>query len=148
MHVVLTTGFQDLPVELGTLPLNFSHAPYLPGDAMAAQCELMVHHGGHGSVMRGLRAGTPAVIVPTITERESNARRLAALGAGEIVMPVSGPDGEKSIDSDEFGAAVLRVLRDPAYRQAAQRVSESMRQYGGAKDAADIVEKFAADIRK
>ncbi|MHB1938145.1 MAG: hypothetical protein ACYCOR_16375 [Acidobacteriaceae bacterium] len=63
-------------------------------------------------------------------------------------MPVSGPDGEKTIDSNEFGAAVLRVLSEPAYRQAAQRISESMRQYGGAKNAAEIVEKFAADIRK
>jgi len=148
VHVVLTTGFQVLPVELGILPLNFSHAPYLPGNAMAAQCELMVHHGGHGSVMTGLRAGTPAVIVPTITERESNARRLVALGAGEIVMPADGLNGEKTIDASEFGAAVLRVLKDPAYRRSAQRVSESMQGYGGAKAAADKVEKFAAGFRK
>jgi len=148
VHVVLTTGFQVLPVELGILPLNFSHAPYLPGNAMAAHCELMVHHGGHGSVMTGLRAGTPAVIVPTITERESNARRLVALGAGEIVMPVDGLNGEKTIDASEFGAAVLRVLKDPAYRRSAQRVSESMQGYGGAKAAADKVEKFAAGFRK
>ena len=148
VHVVLTTGFQDLPVELGTLPPNFSHAPYLPGNVMAAQCELMVHHGGHGSVMTGLKAGTPAVIVPTITERESNARRLVALGAGEIVMPVDGLNGEKTIDASEFEAAVLRVLNDPAYRRSAQRVSESMQGYGGAKAAADKVEKFAAGLRK
>ncbi|MGA7157473.1 MAG: hypothetical protein WBY53_11525 [Acidobacteriaceae bacterium] len=55
VHVVLTTGFQDLPGELGTLPPNFSHASYLPGHAMAAHCDLMVHHGGHGSVMTGLQ---------------------------------------------------------------------------------------------
>jgi len=54
---------------------------------MAGRCDLMVHHGGHGSVITGLQAGTPAVIVPTITERESNARRFVALGAGEMVMP-------------------------------------------------------------
>ena len=76
---------------------------------MAGRCDLMVHHGGHGSVMTGLQAGTPAVIVPTITERESNARRLVALGAGEMVMQVTGADGEKTIDAVEFGAAVNRV---------------------------------------
>ena len=113
---------------------------------MAERCDLMVHHGGHGSVMTGLRAGTPAVIVPTITERESNARRLVALGAGEIVMPVTRADGEKAIDAVEFGAAVNRVLKDAAYRHAAKRVSESMRQYAGAKSAADHVEQFAAGI--
>jgi hypothetical protein len=40
----------------------------------------------------------------TITERESNARRVVALGAGEIVLPVDGADGEKRID-------VLRIRR-------------------------------------
>jgi UDP:flavonoid glycosyltransferase YjiC (YdhE family) len=107
-----------------------------------------VHHGGHGSVMTGLQAGTPAVIVPTITERESNARRLVALGAGEVVMPATTADGEKTIDAAEFAAAVKRVLKDAAYRHSAKRASESMRHYAGAKAAADRVEQFAAAISR
>jgi UDP:flavonoid glycosyltransferase YjiC (YdhE family) len=146
VHVALTTGYQGLPDEIGALPPNFTHAAYLPGLAMAERCDLMVHHGGHGSVMTGLQAGTPAVIVPTITERESNARRLVALGVGEIVMPTTTADGEKTIDAAEFGAAVTRVLKDAAYRYSAKRVSESMRPYAGAKAAADRVEQFAAGI--
>jgi UDP:flavonoid glycosyltransferase YjiC (YdhE family) len=106
----------------------------------------MVHHGGHGSVLTGLQAGTPAVVVPTITERESNARRLVTLGAGEIVMPVTNQDGEKIIGTNEFGAAVLQVLKNPACRQAALRVSESMRQFGGAKVAADKVVQFSKNL--
>jgi MGT family glycosyltransferase len=145
VRVVLTTGYQEVPVEVGSLPPNFTHTAYLPGRAMAERCDLMVHHGGHGSVMTGLQAGTPAVIVPTITERESNARRLVALGAGEIVMPATRADGEKTIDAVEFGAAVTRVLKDENYRRSARRVSESMRQYTGAQGAADWVEQFAAE---
>ena len=110
VQVVLTTGYQDVPREFGALPANFHHAAYVPGPAMAAHCDLMVHHGGHSSVMTGLSAGTPAVIIPTITERESNARRLVALGAGEIVMPTGGANGEKHIDVAEFSAKVHRVL--------------------------------------
>jgi UDP:flavonoid glycosyltransferase YjiC (YdhE family) len=59
VQVVLTTGFQEFPSEVGTLPPNFRHAAYLPGRAMAERCDVMVHHGGHGSVMTGLSAGTP-----------------------------------------------------------------------------------------
>ncbi len=143
VQVVLTTGYQDVPEEFGTLPTNFHHAAYLPGLAMAERCDLMVHHGGHGSVMTGLCAGTPAVIIPTITERESNARRLAALGAGEIVLPVDLADGEKRIDVDDFGATVRRVLNDPGYLRSARRVAESMRQFGGAQEAAGRIERFA-----
>ncbi|MGA9861587.1 MAG: nucleotide disphospho-sugar-binding domain-containing protein [Terriglobales bacterium] len=143
VQVVLTTGYQDLPEEFGTLPSNFHHAAYLPGRAMAERCDLMVHHGGHSSVMTGLSAGTPAVIIPTITERESNARRLAALGAGEVVLPVDGADGEKHIDLAEFNAKVHRVLSDPGYFSSARRVAESMRKFGGAHEAADRIERFA-----
>jgi MGT family glycosyltransferase len=144
VQVVLTTGYQDVPREFGALPANFHHAAYVPGPAMAAHCDLMVHHGGHSSVMTGLSAGTPAVIIPTITERESNARRLVALGAGEIVMPMDGANGEKYIDVAEFSAKVRRVLDERGYRSSARRVAESMRQFGGAPEAANRIERLAA----
>lgn len=112
VHVVLTTGYPDVPPEFDPLPANFHHASYLPGLAMAERCDLMVHHGGHSSVMTGLFAGTPVVIIPTITERESNARRLAALGAGEIAMPTNGADGEKHVDISRLGRqAKPRIAR-------------------------------------
>jgi MGT family glycosyltransferase len=141
VDVVLTTGYQELPEEFGTLPQNFRHAAYVPGPLMAERCDLIVFHGGHSSVMTTLKAGTPAVIIPTIRERESNARRLASLGAGEVVMPVNGADGEKRVDVAEFGMKVKRVLNEPSYRQSAKRVAESMRQFGGARAAAERIEE-------
>lgn len=143
VQVVLTTGYQEVPEEIGALPANFHHAAYLPGRAMAERCDLMVHHGGHSSVMTGLSVGRPAVIIPTITERESNARRVVALCAGEIVLPVDAADGEKEIHVDEFSAQVHRVLSESSYRESARRVAESMRQFGGAREAADRIEHFA-----
>ena len=142
MNVVLTTGYQELPGEFGALPGNFRHAAYVPGPLMAERCDLVVFHGGHSSVMTTLKAGTPAVIVPTISERESNARRLASLGAGEVVMPVNGVDGEKRVDGAEFAAKVKRVLNDPSYRRCAGRVAETMRHFGGAQAAAQRIEQF------
>lgn len=144
VHVVLTGGYQDLPEEVGSLPSNFFHASYLPGVAMASRCDLMVHHGGHSSVMTGLSAGTPAVIIPTSTERESNARRVVALGAGELVVPTGSANGEKQIDLADFGVKVKACLTESRYRTAARRVCESMSLYGGAEQAADRIEKLAS----
>jgi UDP:flavonoid glycosyltransferase YjiC (YdhE family) len=59
-------------------------------------------------------------------------------------MPVDGADGEKQIDVAEFNAKVQRVLNEPSYRNSARRVAESMRQFGGAQQAADRVEQLAA----
>jgi UDP:flavonoid glycosyltransferase YjiC (YdhE family) len=41
----------------------------------------------------------------------------------------------------EFATKVKRVLNDPSYRQAAKRVAESMRHFGGAEAAADRLEE-------
>jgi UDP:flavonoid glycosyltransferase YjiC (YdhE family) len=143
VDVVLTTGFQELPAEV-ILPKNFHHAPYLPGPAMAARCDLMVHHGGHGSVITSLAAGTPAVMIPTISERESNARRMESLGAGAVIRPTTGADGEKRIDHAAFAKAIHRVLNDKSYEEAARRLSTDLRELGGARAAADKIEMFAA----
>ena len=140
MEVVLTTGYQEVPAEIGPLPSNFHHAAYVPGRAMAERSDLMVHHGGHSSVMQSLAAGTPAVIIPTISERESNARRLVELGAGEMVLPIDGEGGEKQIDTSDFAEKVHRVLHDESYRAAARSAAKRMRQFGGAQDAADRIE--------
>jgi UDP:flavonoid glycosyltransferase YjiC (YdhE family) len=144
VNVVLTAGHQAMPKEIGTLPANFRSVPYLPGLAMAARSDLMIHHGGYSSVMTGLAAGTPAVIIPTATERESNARRMASLGAAEVVMPTSTPDGDKTIDPEEFSTKVKQVLKSPTHRAAARKVAASIHQYGGVREAARRIEEFAA----
>ena len=61
--------------------------------------------------MMGLLTGTPAVIIPTLTERESNARRAMTLGVAEIVLPATAADGEKRVDVDDLGAKVRRVSK-------------------------------------
>jgi hypothetical protein len=141
--VVLTTGHQPLPEEFSTLPPNVHFASYVPGFAMAKRSNLLIHHSGHGSYLTGLIAGTPAVVIPTYSERESNARRLAELGAGEYVLPQTDENGEKTISMDEFREKVWRVLTQPGYKQNALRIARKFQAYGGAVQAADLIEEFA-----
>ena len=141
IQVVLTTGHHPLPKELLPLPANFLHESYVPGLAMAERSDVLIHHGGYGSCQTGLYAGKPAVIMPTFSERESNARRIVALGAGAIVNVDSTP-GKKHVHVDELRATVRRVLSDPSFRQNARQVGEKLRRYGGALQAADLIEQF------
>jgi UDP:flavonoid glycosyltransferase YjiC (YdhE family) len=147
LDVVLTTGHHPLSEdEVAALPANFRYEPWLPGIAMAEKSDLLIHHGGHGSCMAGLCAGTPAVIIPTYSERESNARRVVAAGAGDLVLPVEAGAGEKGVSVDELRTKVRRVLSDPSFRRSAERIAESIRGYGGAAEAARLIDSFAADL--
>lgn len=148
VQVILTTGHHVLsPEEVSSLPANFHYEPYIPaGFAMAERANLLIHHGGQGSSFMGPYTGTPAVIIPTYSERESNARRIAALGAGEFVVPVEDISGEKHVSGEEVRAKVKRVLSDPSFTENARRLGEKMRAYGGAPEAARLIEDFAARV--
>ena len=144
LQVVLTTGHAALPRRFRPLPANFRYEPSVPGLAMAARSDLVIHHGGYGSCQTGLYTGTPALIIPTFSERESNARRVAAQGAGDYVLPTSDATGiKKRVSAEEVRTKALRILSDPSYRENAMRIRERMRAFGGASEAARLIETFA-----
>jgi UDP:flavonoid glycosyltransferase YjiC (YdhE family) len=145
VHVVLTTGHHSIPEEYLPLPDNFHFAPYLPGLSLAERCDLMIHHGGYGSCQTGLFTGTPAVIVPTFSERESNARRIASLGAGVFVLPEVTATGGKKIAIDKFKERVTHVLATPEFRKCARKYSELVRPYGGVDNILNMIEKLTND---
>lgn len=144
LQVVLTTGHHPFPKKLLPLPDNFRYSAYVPGLAMAQRSNLLIHHGGYGSCQTGLYTGTPAVIIPTYSERESNARRVAAAGAGEFLIPGGDPfgplTGKWGVRADELRATVQRVLENPSYADNARRISQKLRSYGGAQEAARLIE--------
>lgn len=146
MQVVVTTGYHDLPVESASLPANFHYESYVPGIAMAERSDLMIHHGGHGASLTGPYTGTPAVIIPTFSERESNARRIAALGAADFIVPTEDETAEKHVSVEEIRAKVRQVLSNRSYAESARRLGEKMRSYGGASDAASLISAFAARV--
>jgi MGT family glycosyltransferase len=142
VQVVLTTGHHALPRGIRPLPANFRYEPYVPGLVMARRSDLLIHHGGYGSCQTGLYTGTPAVIIPTYSERESNARRIAAVGAGEFIVPTEDASRKRHVRTDELRAKVRQILSDPSYTVNARRVSEKMQTYGGASEAAHLIEDF------
>ena len=140
VQVVLTTGHHALPPEFLPLPDNFRHEAYLPGLKMANRSDLLIHHGGYGSCQTGLYTGTPAVIIPTFSERESNARGVAAAKAGDFVVPTIDDSGRKRLDAIELRNTIRHVLGDPAFLENTRRMGQRLRGYGGATRAADLIE--------
>ncbi len=144
VQVILTTGHNPLPRRFTALPPNFHYATYVPGLAMAERSDLLIHHGGYGSCQTGLYTGTPALIIPTYSERESNARRIAAQGAGDYVVPKSDLTGrEKHVSSEEVRTKVFNILSNASFAENARRLSKRMKAYGGASEAARLIENYA-----
>ncbi|MHA2369118.1 MAG: nucleotide disphospho-sugar-binding domain-containing protein [Candidatus Hodarchaeales archaeon] len=143
VQVIVTTGHHQLPAKYQNLPPNFRHAAFVPGLAMARKSDLLVHHGGYGSCQTGLFTGTPALVIPTISERESNARRIAAVKAGEYVVPTSDKRGvSKNVNPSAVREKALMILADPSYRENTRIIQKKLERYGGAVEAAGIIENL------
>ena len=143
LEVILSTGYHPIPREALPLPSNFRHIAIVPGLAMAKRSDLLVHHGGYGSCQTGLFTGTPALVIPTFSERESNARRIKAVGAGDFVLPTADASGRKKhVSAADVREGVHRLLSDPSFRENALRIGERLRSYGGAPYAAELIENY------
>ncbi|HEX9934007.1 MAG TPA: nucleotide disphospho-sugar-binding domain-containing protein, partial [bacterium] len=144
VQVVLTAGHHSLGRKAISLPANFRHVSYVPGLAMAERSQMLIHHGGYGSSQTGLVAGKPALIIPTYSERESNARRIAAQGAGDFILPESDASGKiKRVSAQEVHDKAMKILSEPSFAENARRIREKMQQYGGAPYAAYLIERQA-----
>ncbi len=101
----------------------------------------MIHHGGYGSCQTALFTGTPALVIPTYSERESNARRIAAVGAGDFVVPTADISGtKKQVSAAEVRDKVNSILSNSSIKEDAMRISEKLKGFGGASYAASIIE--------
>ncbi|RSN11328.1 glycosyl transferase [Streptomyces sp. WAC 05977] len=107
--------------------------PHVPQMALLAHVDAIVCHGGHGTVCESLWHGVPLVVAPIRDDQPIVAGQVVDAGAG--VRLRSG-----RAKPDRIAAAVTRVLDDPGYRSAAEKVGASFRSAGGAAAAADHLE--------
>lgn len=96
---------------------------------------LLVTHCGHGTTLKGLAAGLPMVCMPMGRDQNDTAARVVHAGAGVRLA--------SSASSRAIRAAVLRVLRDPRYRQAARRMAEAIEREQAGVDPLAPIERVA-----
>ena len=136
VDVVVTVGRQIDPAELGPLPPRVRAERYVPQAALLPRCDLVVCHGGSGSVIGALAHGLPLVVIPMGADQPMNAARCEALGVGRVL------DTLESTPQD-VGAAVSAVLDDPAFRTAAERIRDEIAALPGPAHAVTLLEGLA-----
>jgi MGT family glycosyltransferase len=131
-QILITTGGL---AEIPNPPPNVFIAKYAPGEALMALSDVVVSHGGNGTIYQALSCGVPVVGFPTIFDQEVNMRRVAALGAG-IQM------SNLRYDGDSLGRAVDTVLGDRGYRDRCRALAARISRYDGRRRAALHIHDF------
>ena len=136
LHAQLVLSLGGAPVtpeEIGPLPGNPILVAYAPQLELIKKAALVVTHGGLNTVLESLFYGIPLVLLPFNNDQPGVAARVAWTGAGDFI---SG----KRVWAGKLRTTLQRVLSQPSYRQAAQRVQEEIASIDGLDAAANIVE--------
>ncbi len=111
-------GFVTVPTYIDRSrlqpPPNVVLSGYVRHAAVLPHADVMVTHGGLGSVLAGLAHGVPLVCLPLDREQPDNARAVARAGAGVALPPDAVPGDIARAVTDQVGrAGVVQFPPDP-----------------------------------
>jgi UDP:flavonoid glycosyltransferase YjiC (YdhE family) len=128
-RVVLTTG-RDADLEaLGPVPANARVESWVDQDDVLRHAAVVVSHAGHGTTLGALAHGVPQALLPLFAgDQWRTAKRVAELGAGIVLddgeRRVFDPPGDAVVSA--LPAAVMRLIDDPAFADAARALSTDL----------------------
>ncbi len=125
-EVLVTTGLAIAPDGLPSAA-HMTVVRAAPHEAVLAHADLLVTHGGHGTVMAGLAAGVPILALPGIGDQPANGARLAGLGLGAVLDAASPPEAMRE--------TINRLLADQDLRRRCQGFAASARAAPGMEAA-------------
>jgi UDP:flavonoid glycosyltransferase YjiC (YdhE family) len=121
------------PVDV---PANAVLVPWLSYSQTMPVCDLVLAHGGHGTLMRALACGCPVVLSPAGGDMAENAARVDWAGLGvRLPRRLCTPRGVR--------LAVRRVLSRPGMRERVQRVAAWIAAHDARGCAVAEVERWA-----
>lgn len=110
-------------------------APRFDFSQLLPQAAVFLNHGGQNSVMDGLLAGAPQLVLPgKVFERDYNARSVERIGAGLRL-------DEEGLDALRLNEAMQRLEQSDAARQAA-KAGARLASLGGAGKVFDVLERM------
>lgn len=117
----IVTGSSDTPRA------NIFFKPFVNFDVIARKVQLMVCHGGNGTIYQALMNEIPLIMMPSFFEQEWNTHRIVKLGLGVVFYP------ENPVEEFyEICAKQLLTKNDPARIAMANQLQQA--KYTSVKD--------------
>jgi zeaxanthin glucosyltransferase len=133
LQLIISLGGRFDPEQFADLPGRPLVVRFAPQLELLRLASLVITHGGSNTVFETLMEGKPMVAIPIAHDQPAIAARLARARAG-VVLPIM------RLSANRIRSAILTVLRDPAYRDAAATIQRTIRGLRGAEQAVNIIE--------
>lgn len=139
MDVLTIVSSKTLPDGMRKrLPANVRVADFLPYSELMQHVDVYVTNGGYGGVHYALAEGVPIVVAGTTEDKPEVSNRIQWSGAG-INLKCTQPS------SLDVRLAVKKILRRGSYKEAAARISKSIKKQDAATEAAKLIAQVAVE---
>jgi UDP:flavonoid glycosyltransferase YjiC (YdhE family) len=139
-NLLVTVGREIDPATLGPQPANVRIERFVPQAEILPHVDLVVSHGGSGSVLGALAHGRPMVVLPIGADQPLNAARITAIGVGRSLDAIGATP-------DDVREAASLVLADATYRESAGRLAHEIAALSSPDVAVGLLERLARERR-
>ena len=133
---VLATWNRRIPDPPVDVPPNAVLVDWVSYARTMPHCDVVVCHGGHGTVVRALTSGCVVVAVPVAGDMNENAARIDRAGVG-VRVP------RRLVSPRALRLAVGRALGEPALAERARTIAARAAADDPGARAAALVEQLA-----
>ncbi|MCP4372511.1 MAG: hypothetical protein GY797_31055 [Deltaproteobacteria bacterium] len=159
IQVIVSTSSKFDPAIFPNLPPNIRFFTWVPGKLIISKADVVIFHGGYGTMMETVTCGKPAIIIPFQSEQEGNGRRLEQLGSG-LVVKLSQENyiriearwkygtysffvqNRYELTAEELYGKVHELLHNNEYRNKAEYLQSKVKNYHGPQQVMELVEKY------
>jgi UDP:flavonoid glycosyltransferase YjiC (YdhE family) len=131
---LVTTGDGVDPASLGIVPDGVRVERFVPQEEVLPSATAVISHGGSGTMLGALAHGLPLVLLPQGADQFDNAERCVEAGVALAL-------GREETDADAIRSALERVLGEPSFADAAQRIAAEIEAMPTADEVAQAVEE-------
>jgi zeaxanthin glucosyltransferase len=134
MQLVLSIGPVLDPQQIESLPANAIVVDRAPQIELLKRSALCITHAGLNTTLEALTQGVPLVAIPVTNDQPGVAARIAYTKTGTFV-PL------KELKVSRLTLLIDRVLRNPEYRENADRLRQVIADTNGLEKAVDLLEE-------
>ena len=132
---VLATWNRRLPPRALPVPDNAKAVEWVRYSSVMPQCDVVVCHAGHGTLVRALASGAAVVACPAVGDMNENAARVDWAGAG-VRVP------RRFVSPRVLRLAVMRAIENPSIRERAREMARWARDHDSGAVAAGFIEEL------
>jgi MGT family glycosyltransferase len=138
VDILVTVGRRLDPASFGPQPDHIRIESFIPQDQILPACDLVISHGGSGTLIGSLAHGLPSLLLPLGADQPHNSRRCVELGSARELDPMTFTPQDAADAVTEMTA----TWAGAPYRAAARRIQAEINGLPGPEQAIALLERL------